>query len=749
MTQNSITLKFVVALTVIAILAGSDYALLAHQIRLTETNAQEIDVSARQRMLSQRAVYLATIIAFDPAENVRKIAAADLGATIDELEQAHRSIAPDRDSNARPDSVSEEVSSIYFEYPFLLDQKTRDYIAATRTLLSVRPEELTRSNIAFHQLMDATTPLLAAQEAAVAQYQIEGRKRLSLIRGLDKLTLLIIILCLFATGQFIFRPMLRQINRDIDAKASGLSDAQFKSLSEASPIGIFLNDASGNCTYTNPRWQQITGVDYDTSLGAGWSKMIYSGDKERVFSEWETEVSSGREFSSEFRINTPSREIRWVHSRAAPIESVSDSGAKTLIGFVGTTEDITERKRTQDELQRSRERFDLAIRGTDDGIWDWDLRTDESYYSPRYEALLGYEKSTFGQNYESFESLLHPDDKVHVLDSIRRHLELREPYQVEYRLKTKENGYLWFSAGGQAEWGEDGKAIRMAGSIRDITERLRTAQELRRYSDEAVQAHADSERHAKVLQQRTEALSRSNKELEQFAYISSHDLQEPLRKIQSFGDRLNGKYGDVLGDQGRDYIERMRASAGRMQTLIQDLLDYSRVSREHAKFLPIDLTQILDDVVADLESRIEREHGRVEYGALPTIEGDSTQLRQLFQNLIGNALKFHVEDKPPIVSISSHERSTTAGNSTTQEYCEIKIQDNGIGFDEKYSAKIFTPFQRLHGRNEYEGTGIGLAVCQKIVERHGGEIIVQSAPGEGSTFVVTLPVEQSESAVAA
>lgn len=596
-------------------------------------------------------------------------------------------------------------------------------------------------------MMDSAAPLLAAQEAAVTQYQIEWHKRLGVIQNLDILTLCVVIACLFATGQFVFRPTVRRIDRDIDEKASILIDAQFKSLSEASPIGIFLNDSSGNCTYTNPRWQEITGIDYENSLGDGWAKMIYPDDKDRVFDEWENEVKSGREFSCEFRIQLPSGEIRWVHSRTATM--VSDLDPQSVTGYVGTTEDITERKKIQDELHRSRERFDLAIRGTDDGIWDWDILTNENYYSPRFEELLGYETPTIVQSYGSFESLLHPDDKVRVTESIRRHFEMREPYQVEYRLKTKENGYRWFSAGGQAEWDKDGKATRMAGSIRDITERLEKEQELRRYTEEVVQARADIERHAKALQQRTDALTRSNKELEQFAYISSHDLQEPLRKIQAFGDRLNGKYGDVLGEQGQDYLERMRASANRMQTLIQDLLGYSRLTRDEPVFTPVALTQIIDDVIADLEMRIEREHGQVEYSELPMIEGDPTQMRQLFQNLIGNALKFHIDGQPPIVSISSQKSVTSDEHSAAQEYYEISIVDNGIGFDEKYTDKVFAPFQRLHGRSEYEGTGIGLAVCQQIVERHGGIISVESTPGQGATFVVTLPAVQSKSAVAA
>ncbi len=746
-TQKTITKNFIVALFILAVLAATDYLLLASQIRIAESNALKIDRGGRQRMLSQRAAYLAAIIGSHAVEDRRNIAALDLAAVVDELEQIHELLAPSGADDARAAGVSEELYAIYYGSPVLLDQKTRRYAAAMRTLLAGSPGQLASESSLLQNLIESGAPLLAAQEAAVAQYQIERAKRLGVIRDLVTLTLFVFIACLFATGRFVFRPLVCQFDRDVDDKASRLSDAHFKSLSEASPIGIFFNDSVGNCTYTNPRWQEITGVDYENSLGDGWARMIHPDDKDRVFNEWERDINAHRGFSSEFRIQLLSGELRWVRSQAASIKS--DSDPERITGYVGTTENITERKQIQDELQRSRERFDLAIRGTEDGIWDWDIRTNENYYSPRFEALLGYETSTVVQNYGSFESLLHPDDKMRVMESIRRHCEMHEPYQVEYRLKTKENSYRWFSAGGQAEWDDEGRATRMAGSIRDITERLEKEQELQNYTNEVVQARADVERQAKELQQRTDALTRSNKELEQFAYISSHDLQEPLRKIQAFGDRLNGKYGDVLGEQGQDYLDRMRASASRMQTLIQDLLAYSRLTREQPDFAPVALGSIVDDVVADLEMRIERENGRIEYSELPTIDGDTTQMRQLFQNLISNALKFHVDGRPPIVSISCQNSDTSAVHSASDNFYEIRVVDNGIGFDERYIDKIFAPFQRLHGRNEYEGTGIGLAVCQKIVERHGGKISVESTPGVGSTFIVSLPTEQSVSAFAA
>jgi light-regulated signal transduction histidine kinase (bacteriophytochrome) len=258
---------------------------------------------------------------------------------------------------------------------------------------------------------------------------------------------------------------------------------------------------------------------------------------------------------------------------------------------------------------------------------------------------------------------------------------------------------------------------RQTGSVlifKDITERKR--------SEES-------------LSQKAAELARSNAELEQFAFVASHDLQEPLRKIQAFGDRLKAKLDEALPPQARDYLDRMQNAAARMRTLIDDLLAFSRVIRNSEPFATVDLKQITKEVLGDLELRIEKSAGRVEVGDLPTIEADPTQMRQLMLNLIGNALKFQAPDAHPVVKINSRQFSSMSG----EQFCEITIQDNGIGFEEQYAEKIFAVFQRLHGRGEYEGTGVGLAVCRRITDRHGGTIIAKSKPGEGSTFIVTLP----------
>lgn len=238
-----------------------------------------------------------------------------------------------------------------------------------------------------------------------------------------------------------------------------------------------------------------------------------------------------------------------------------------------------------------------------------------------------------------------------------------------------------------------------------------------------------------ALQMQAKELARSNAELEQFAYVASHDLQEPLRKIQAFGDRLKTKCADSLNDGGRDYLERMQSAASRMQTLIQDLLALSRVATHPQPFTAVDLRAVAFDVVLDLESRIEQAGGRVEIGPLPTVMADRLQMSQLLQNLIGNALKFHKPGQNPVV----HVHAETLAEGDSGPVCRLIVQDNGIGFEQKYQERIFQVFQRLHGRTEYEGSGIGLAICRKIAERHGGSIRAESSPGAGAKFVVTLP----------
>ncbi len=252
------------------------------------------------------------------------------------------------------------------------------------------------------------------------------------------------------------------------------------------------------------------------------------------------------------------------------------------------------------------------------------------------------------------------------------------------------------------------------------------------------------------LTRSNEALARSNRDLEEFAFVASHDLQEPLRKVQAFGDRLARLSGDQLTGDAKDCLARMLDGARRMQTMVTDLLTFSRITSQAPTFRAVNLGEIAQEVVHDLEVQIEEAKGRVEIGTLPMIEADPRQMRHLFQNLTVNALKFRRDGVAPVVRLSgairNDDKRVAGQNGTVPALCDITVEDNGIGFDQKYESRIFEVFQRLHDRNRYPGTGMGLALCRKIAEFHGGTIAAMGEPGEGSTFKITLPVQQRKAA---
>jgi signal transduction histidine kinase len=241
-----------------------------------------------------------------------------------------------------------------------------------------------------------------------------------------------------------------------------------------------------------------------------------------------------------------------------------------------------------------------------------------------------------------------------------------------------------------------------------------------------------------ALEHHSAQLNSMNQELQEFAFIASHDLREPLRKIQTFGNMLVRKHKESFNPEGRDYMERMIKAANRMSELLRSLLDYSRTGTSFLDYEPVSLTEVARDAASDLEILIKKAKGSVEISDMPTVEADATLMRQLFQNFIGNSMKYRKESEPPSVKIYGRIEDGT---------CQVMIEDNGIGFDECYSHKIFKPFERLHGKNTpYSGTGMGLAICKKIVNRHGGEITVRSIPEQGTTFCVSLPIEQEKGA---
>ena len=356
---------------------------------------------------------------------------------------------------------------------------------------------------------------------------------------------------------------------------------------------------------------------------------------------------------------------------------------------------------------------DFVVTADTDGVVQT-LNRDPPGIAP--EALIGQP--------DSFFMPISPDERPALRERFARVVSSGESLTYETRVTYPDGSIGNF----QSRLGPIRGAKGIIGVVlvtRDITLQRR-AEAARRVAE-------------KSLREYMFQLERSNSELERFASVASHDLQEPLRKIQAFSERLSRKFAEELPQTGRDYIARMQDAARRMQNLINDLLLFSRLSTKGRSDSDIDLNKLLASVVSDLEVRIEESGGAVEFGPMPTIEGDRTRMRQLFQNLVANAIKFRRPEAAPVVKITSEVEGE--GKSAV---AIIRVVDNGIGIEPRYRERIFGIFERLHGRGKYDGTGIGLAICRKICEQHGGSIDVGDAPGHGTTFIIRIPVHAVE-----
>jgi PAS domain S-box-containing protein len=404
-------------------------------------------------------------------------------------------------------------------------------------------------------------------------------------------------------------------------------------------------------------------------------------------------------------------------------------GDGTIAGVMAVATDVTEQALAIKKIEEAEERARLAVEAGELGTYEVNLLTQEIVSSPRMEAI--YDTKNLS-NRNSFISTIHPDD-----------LKIREAaYETAYktgileyegRIIWKDNSIHWVRAKGRIYFNKENGPVRLLGVVQDITDQKLFAEALSQKVEERTRELALANEH----------LASSNQELEQFTYAASHDMQEPLRKVQTFSSILL-QQADQLDDRIKNYLTKINTSVQRMKTIIDDLLNYSHQLKEAKEFIPTDLNKIIEDIEADLEIIIQQKNATIIKESLPSLSVVPGQIHQLFFNLFNNALKFTKPDVPVRINIAHQlanaEEVATKALDEQQRFIKITFSDNGIGFEQKYAEYIFSLFKRLHGKNEYEGTGIGLGLCKKIVENHGGAIWATSEPGEGATFHILLPM---------
>lgn len=358
------------------------------------------------------------------------------------------------------------------------------------------------------------------------------------------------------------------------------------------------------------------------------------------------------------------------------------------------------------------------------GLYIHNAETGETHWSKGMYSILGLEPYSINSTFDNFSKYILPEDKERVIALVKKSREARTAYQTEFSILNAKGIYKRIYAESRADI-ED-KKNEYEGIIKDITE---------------------SYFYKKALEQKVLQLDKSNQNLQEFVYIASHDLQEPLRKISTFVGRLNSKFENVLGQEGNMYVSRILRSTHNMQILLEDLLSFSRLSFSDKQFEAVFLKECLDGAINDLEIKIEETKTVITSGPLPEIEGYKTQLKQLFNNLINNAIKFRKPQEIPVIRISCSEADPASYNDLPLQkdstYVRIIIEDNGIGFEQEFSERIFMIFQRLNGKAEYAGSGIGLSICKKIIDNHHGFIFANGVPGKGATFTILLPQKQS------
>jgi len=470
------------------------------------------------------------------------------------------------------------------------------------------------------------------------------------------------------------------------------TEQKFRQMAENIHEVFWMSSADlSEVLYISPAYQQIWGRTCESlyTNPQSFLEAIHPEDRERVIANLQQNIKT--EFDIEYRIIWQDGTVRWIWDRSVPIYNQVGE----VYRRAGIAQDISDRKQAEQKIRFQSRLLDAV----EQAVIATDLEGNIIYWNHYAEVLYGWSAAeVMGRLVVDVVPAASTKEQAAKLMS---RLQVGESWSGEFLVQRRDGTTFPAMVFDSPIYNEQGSLIGIVGVSVDITERKRAEEELQR----------------------------SNAELQQFAYVASHDLQEPLRMVSSYTQLLAECYQGQLDAQADKFIAFATEGATRMQQLLEDLLDYSRVSRRPQPFEPINCTTILKDVLTDLAVTMQESSAVVTADSLPTVLGDRTQLRQLLQNLISNAIKFRREE-PPVVHISAEPQ---------EDFWLFTVRDNGIGIDPQFAERIFVLFQRLHSRQEYPGTGIGLAICKKIVERHAGRIWVESHLGEGSTFYFTLP----------
>ena len=455
----------------------------------------------------------------------------------------------------------------------------------------------------------------------------------------------------------------------------------------------------------NPAAEKFYGLLLNEIVGKNLLAELSQFRNNGLFDLYVSVVETGETVDQEFSYEHERDTIVWLHIVAVKLND----------GLAVTFRNITDRKRAEIALRDSEERFRAIFEQAAVGIAKTALCGQFMRVNPGFCQIVRYAESELLQ--QNWQAITHPDDIEADREYVRSLLSGDiQTFSLEKRLLCKDEAVRWANVTVSAMRDAKGTPQYLICAIEDISER-KLVQEL-------LQASLDTQtRYAQEL-------TRSNAELEQFSYVASHDLQAPLSTMAGYAQLLEKRCHNQLDAQGNKFIRNIVNSCGRMQALIDDLLEYSRVGRSEKPFDVIDCNLVFEDACANLQLAIRQDRASVTRGDLPRVRGDSFQLLQLFQNLIGNAIKYR-SSEAPMVRVSASRQ----GDSWV-----FSVQDNGIGIAEQYHPRIFQLFQRLHSEKQYSGTGIGLAICQRIVDRHGGRLWVESEPNRGSTFYFSIPI---------